>query len=421
VTLRDFARRREQSAALPRVGLFGLLGSGNIGNDGMLEAMLRYLRSTQPDAVLDFMCTGPERISSRYGVDAIPLLWCQKYEQETTGVTASALKMVGKAVDAVRIASWVRRHDVVIVPGAGVLEAALPLRPWGVPYAMFLLCASGRLFGTKVALVSVGASATSKRATRLLFNWAARLAFFLSYRDDQSREAMRRRGLDVSRTPVYPDLAFALPVPPPDPGDPQLVGVGVMAYYGGNEDRRHADQINAAYVKNMKRFSRWLVDNGYRVRLFGGDNKFDDSVAEEILADVRAHQPGLDSAQIVTRPITSLAELMEEMAPVGTVVATRYHNVLCALKLCKPTISLGYSQKNNVLMADMGIGDFCQFAHSLDLDLLIKQFTEVGSQAEKLRQGMAKRNAEKARSLDDQFSALSGLLFPSRAVTHAAE
>ena len=420
MALRGLARRRGQPVAVPRVGLFGLLGSGNIGNDGMLEAMIRYLRSAQPDATLDFMCSGPERISSRYGADAIPLLWYQKYEQEASGLTASVLKVVGKGVDAVRIAAWVRSHDVVIVPGAGVLEATLPLRPWGVPYAMFLLCASGRLFGTKVALVSVGASASNKRATRLLFDWAARLACYLSYRDNQSREAMRQRGLDVSRDRVYPDLAFALPEPPHDPGDPQLVGVGVMAYYGRNEDRRHADQIHAAYVEKMKRFTRWLVDSGYRVRLFGGDNRFDDSVAQEILADVRAHRPDLDSAWLVTRPITSLAELMQEMAPVGTVVATRYHNVLCALKLCKPTISLGYSRKNDDLMADMGIPEFCQFAHSLDFDLLIKQFTEVRNQAGKLGRRMAERNAERARSLDEQFSALSALLFPPRTVTHTA-
>ena len=52
-----------------------------------------------------------------------------------------------------------------------------------------------------------------------------------------------------------------------------------MAYYGGNDDRRQADEIYASYVENMKRFVRWLVDNGRRVRLLVGDtNGSDDSV-----------------------------------------------------------------------------------------------------------------------------------------------
>ena len=254
----------------PRVGLFGLLGSANIGNEAQLESVLAYLEADHPDAVVDAMSSGPEYVRSKYGMNAIPLLWYEKYEQRTSGVVAIPLKVMGKGIDAVRTALWVRRHDVVIVPGAGVLEAALPLRPWGVPYAMFLLCASGRLFGTKVVLISVGASAISERATRWLFTRAARLAFYRSFRDVQSRELMSRQGVDTSADRIYPDLAFGIPTPPYEPGDPQTVGVGVMAYYGGNDDRRDASQIHAAYLAKMKRFTRWLVDSGYRVRLFGG-------------------------------------------------------------------------------------------------------------------------------------------------------
>ena len=43
------------------------------------------------------------------------------------------------------------------------------------------------------------------------------------------------------------------------------------------------------------------------------------------------------------------------MAPVGAVVATRYHNVICALKLAKPVVSVGYAAKNVAIMADMGL------------------------------------------------------------------
>ena len=130
-------------------------------------------------------------------------------------MTAIALKALGKGVDAFRTASWVRQHDVVIVPGMGVLEASLPLRPWETPYAMFLLCASGRLFGTKVALVSVGANVINQRMTRWLFNSAARLAFYRSYRDVRCPVTRcGERGIDITRDQVYPDLVFAIPVPP---------------------------------------------------------------------------------------------------------------------------------------------------------------------------------------------------------------
>jgi polysaccharide pyruvyl transferase WcaK-like protein len=411
VTSRGLTSKRRPAAA-PRVGLFGVIGTDNIGNEGMLEAVVTWLRRDHPDAVLDFMCTGPEKVKARYGVAAVPLNWYARHEQ-ASGVTAAMLRTLGKGIDAYRVASWVRKHDAVIVPGAGVLEATLPVGPWWYPYAMFLLSASGRVFGTKVALVSVGASVLSQRLTRRFFTTAAKLAFYRSYRDTGSYEAMRQAGIDVTHDHVYPDLAFALPVPGVGPGDPLTVGVGVMAYYGTNDDRKQAAEIHAAYTEKMKRFVRWLADSGYKVRLFGGDNLWDDAVLEEILADLRKHRPDLEPVWAVAEPVTSLEELMLQMGPVGTVVAIRYHNVLCALKLSKPTLSISYAKKHDLLMAGMGLAEFCQFANTLDIDRLIEQFTELRSQSAQLTEAMAERNEEKARLLEQQFATLSALLFPA--------
>ena len=72
---RDLARihrRRRRRAAAPRVGLFGVIGTGNIGNEGMLEAVLSWLKADHPDAIVDFMCTGPEKVKARYGVAGHP-------------------------------------------------------------------------------------------------------------------------------------------------------------------------------------------------------------------------------------------------------------------------------------------------------------------------------------------------------------
>ncbi|HEY1324766.1 MAG TPA: polysaccharide pyruvyl transferase family protein [Streptosporangiaceae bacterium] len=392
------------------MGLFGLLGSGNIGNDASMESVLRYLRADHPDAVIDAMAMGPEGVTASFGISAVPLLWSRKYEQRVSGVASAAIKAFGKGADAVRTAAWVRRHDVVIVPGMGVLETSLPLRPWGVPYSMFLLSTAGRLFGTKVALVSVGATVINQRATRWLFNSAARLAFYRSYRDTASSDAMRQRGVDTSRDHVFPDLVFGIPAPPYPPGDPKTVGVGVMAYSGTNDHRAEADAIYASYLDNIKRFIRWLIDDGRNVRLLVGDT-YDDDVVQAILADLRESRPGLDPSRVAAEPVSSFAELMRAMAPAGIVVATRYHNVMCALKLTKPAISLGYSSKNTALMADMGMSEFSQFAHELDVDKLIEQFTELERRSDELRPQIAERHAAMARQLAEQFTLLNTLLF----------
>ena len=276
--------------------------------------------------------------SSEYGIEAIPMAaGTRSTKQQASGVTAIALKALGKGVDAFRTASWVRRHDVVIVPGMGVLEATPSGAAVGVSvHNVLALRIRENSSGRKLRWSAWGQTAMNQRLTRWLFNSAARLAFYRSYRDIRSRDAMRQRGLDTTQDHVYPDLVFGIPAPPYDPGDAQTVGVGVMAYYGTNDDRRQADEIYASYVEKMKFFVRWLVDSGRRVRLFVGDtNGSDDSVVQEILADLRAHRPDLDPSWVVAEPVSSFAELMRAMAPVGTVVATRYHNVMCALRLCQ--------------------------------------------------------------------------------------
>ena len=63
----------------PRVGFFGLLGSGNLGNDGSLDAFLAYLHKEYPDAEVDFLCAGPDQI-----VDVV-------VEKKMTGLTRVVL------------------------------------------------------------------------------------------------------------------------------------------------------------------------------------------------------------------------------------------------------------------------------------------------------------------------------------------
>lgn len=394
----------------PRVGFFGLLGHGNLGNDGSLEAVLEYLRSEYPDARIDFLCSGPEQVTRQYGHPAIRLHWNKGEYHTASGLRSVAMKGLGKVVDAVRIARWVRRHDAVIVPGMGVLEATLPLRAWGFPYSLFLLTASGRLLGTKVALVSVGANTHGDKWVRRVFTAAARRAAYRSYRDQISWEAMRDSGLDVSGDPVYPDLVFALPTPAGDPPGNGTVGLGVMAYHGTNDDRSQADEVHDEYVAKLISFARWLVDGGHRIRLFTGDHE-DQQVADALTADLRGYRPDLGAEWIVSDPLTSLGELMRQMTLVDIVVATRYHNVLCALKTCKPSISLGYSSKNDVLMEEMGLGEFCQNVRTFDGDLLIEQFGKLESRTDQLGVEMAQQNTRNAERLREQFTILSERLF----------
>ncbi|MEU2085115.1 polysaccharide pyruvyl transferase family protein [Streptomyces albus] len=398
----------------PRVGVFGLLGSGNLGNDGSLEAVLGYLRAEHPGAVVDALCGGPETVTARYGIPATRLHWYRGEYRTASRAGAVAGKGLGKLVDAVRTAAWVRRHDVVIVPGMGVLEATLPLRPWGFPYALFLLCAAGRLLGTRVALVGVGASAIGNRLTRALVRWSARLAAYRSYRDAPSRDAMRAMGVETARDEIYPDLAFALPTPPvsASPARPGPVCVGVMAFHGSDDDRPRAEEIHRRYLEGTIRFVRALTEAGRPVRLLTGD-----AVDQPVVTAIR---DAVDSPLVTAAEAGSLADLMRETAAAEAVVATRYHNLVCALKAGTPTLALSYAAKSDALMARMGLGAYCHPARDIDAGRLLEQFQELEQRSAQLRRTLAERNLAAARRLEEQFSALNAALFPADPADPAA-
>ncbi|NEW70694.1 polysaccharide pyruvyl transferase family protein [Streptomyces rhizosphaericus] len=391
----------------PRVGVFGLLGSGNLGNDGSLEAVLGYLRAEHPEAVVDALCGGPEAVTARFGIPATRLHWYRGEYRTASRAGSIAAKGLGKLVDVFRTAAWVRRHDVVIVPGMGVLEATLPLRPWGFPYSLFLLCASGRLLRTRVALVSVGAAEIGNRPTRALVRWSARLVAYRSYRDTQSRDAMRAMGVDTTRDEVYPDLAFSLPAPQASAptGTPGPVCLGVMDFHGGNDDRARAEEIYRRYLDGTIRFVRTLVEEGRPVRLLTGD-QCDLSVVAAILDAV-------DSPLVTAAEPASLADLMNEMAAADTVVAVRYHNLICALKTGTPVLALCYAAKSDALMDRMGLGAYCHPAREVDADRLLEQFRDLEKHAAKLRQTLTERNRAAAEQLADQFAALTASVFPT--------
>jgi polysaccharide pyruvyl transferase WcaK-like protein len=101
------------------------------------------------------------------------------------------------------------------------------------------------------------------------------------------------------------------------------------------------------------------------------------------------------------------------------VVATRYHNVVCALMLSKPTISIGYGEKNAVLMAGAGLAEYCQSVDYLDVERLIMQFIELEGHAALLRQRVTEGNAAKVPLVEDQFAELSAVLFQAPASKQA--
>jgi polysaccharide pyruvyl transferase WcaK-like protein len=386
----------------PRVGIYGYFGMGNIGNEGSLTAFLADLRRRHPLVSVSCFVADAQAVADDHGVPATQLM----YHRATPGAAKAgemARKIVGRVLDVPRTWHLMGDVDVLVVPGTGVLETQLMARPWGLPYWLFVATLSCRLRGRRVALVSVGAEPSRHAGTRLLFRWTVRLASWPSVRDEGSRRVLRSWGM---RQPirVTPDLAFALPVPDGGPVRPGHVVIGVMAYQGDPADPERGPHVVLGYANRMAEVVSQLAEAGRSVAMVVGDVA-DLALARDIRATAVQRTPAARDLVTVSRA-TTLAGLMTEMAQAEVAVVSRFHNLVCALKLTRPTVSLSYAGKSARLLQEFGLGEFVQPMESFDVDLLLQQIdrsVEQQPSLELVMKGVLRRYED---DLADQFRQL---------------
>jgi polysaccharide pyruvyl transferase WcaK-like protein len=349
-----------------------------MGNDASMETMLRFLREQARDCSVCCLSVDPEAIRRTYGVDTIRLN--SRFRSRLLfRLDKALLRIPGGLVDLVRTIHTARKFDLLVAPGTGLLDD-FGTGPFNWPYTLLKWCVAARLSGAQIWLVSIGAGPIRNPLSRWMMKRAARLARYRSYRDRISLEFMREIGFDTGEDAVYPDIVFKMETPPAaarmsSPDGEMIVGVGVMGYKGWHAWEAGGAEIYAAYLSRITSLIVWLLDNSYSVRIFTGARS-DGETVEEIKNRLAAMRSGLGE-RCVAVETSSLFELAEQMSAVDLTVATRFHNVICSLKAGKPTISLGYARKNDVLMAEFGLEEYCHHVEDFDVGQLKLQITDI--------------------------------------------
>ena len=384
--------RKRSPHGTPRIGLFGIFGAGNAGNDGSLEAMLLFLRGARPEHELVCICTRPSHVHRSFGVRAVPI-GLQRIGSPRRGAGLGlVVRICGEMRNLKRAFLICRTLNFLIFPGTGILDD-FGERPFGVPMALLGWSLAAWLAGAKISFVSVGAGPIHISLSRILMKRAMRLADYRSCRDVSSKKFIKSIGLKADDDPIFPDLVFDLPAPPSNhqPFKEMVVGIGIMNYRGWRNDPIKGDGIYRTYIDKIAAFTAWILERGYSVRLLTGD-LHDQTAVRDMLASLASMRENHSPDSIVTEPISSLHDLMREIAMTDFVVASRFHNIVCSLKLGRPAISIGYSSKNDDLMKDVGLGEYCQSIEALDVETLKSQFLSLEAKNEFLRASLSTMN-----------------------------
>ncbi len=324
-----------------RVGLLGEFGIGNFGNEASLAAVLELL-STDARVAPVVISDRTDVVTSDHGVPALPLHHPRAPRRSVAGV-------LGKVFDAAHALLTVRSLDAVVVPGTGIFEG-LAIRPGGIPLTLFWYSLAARVLRRPFLVLSVGVDHAADALTARLHRSTLAHASRLTVRDAGSADAVTSLGV-APRPRVVPDLVLGSGSGAPRAGGRPTVAVGVIDYRGLGVPDDPADR--AQYVDRTVALVARILDAGFDVRVVGGALP-DAAAVHEVAAQAAA---GLADGRVDAPAISSLDGVRGAMAGCSAVVAVRYHNLIAALQLGLPVVSLGYGSKQAWLLEQFGQGD----------------------------------------------------------------
>lgn len=402
------ARAHGAGGRRPRIALLGHFGVGNLGNEGSLDAMTLIVRQRFPDAEITVICSTPEAVSARTGLNAVAWTRPELRNPILRRLNGALLKLPYKMFGPVRAWRILRDFDIVIVPGTGLLDD-FGERPQGVPYVILKWVFAARLSGRPFVMACIGAGPIRHRLSRFLMTSAARMATYLSFRDQASRRFVAEHVARAGASKVYPDIAFSLPVSLRSEKartTKPLIAIGVMHYRGwSNGD----GGIYQRYIARLAEAVATLIRRGYRMRLVIGEEGDAAAVADLHAAVVDRLGPAIE-ADIEHAPARSLSEVMQQFNGAEAAVVTRFHNLVCALLAGTPVASLSYGAKNDLLLEDLGLDDFAAHVERFDPDWVVERLEALRANRSAYADRISPQLAAYRRALEEQARELHALI-----------
>lgn len=394
-----------------KIAFFGLFGIQNLGNECTLQAMISNVRERLPGVEIYGICYEPEDTFRRHALSAVPVSWDVTSGFDLRRFMQGAIRELRHWVKAIKI---LKGTDMVVMTGTGMLTDYNVSTPFHYPYHVFKWATAGKLAGCRVCFVGIGVGPVYQRLSRFFVRSALARADYRSFRDNVSKTRLEKLGFQAERDRVFPDLAFSLPrciLPQPSNGGQRsrTVGLGVMGYWDphvvGTRDQRAAYDT---YLDKMCNFVTWLIEHGYFIRMLQGDVRHDGGAIRDLRIKLEGRGINGADGKIADEDINSVEELLAQLSLTDLVISPRYHNLILALMLNKPVISVSYDAKSDALLEGVGLGKYCQPMADLNVDFLISQFMELEARSEQIRE-MLRNAVERYRDLlEEQYRLVFG-------------
>lgn len=452
----EAARPDAPGRSAPKVGILGHFGDRNLGDEAMIEAFLARIRRRWPGLEVRIFSMHPSDSARRYDCRAYAIRQGTEYEQEyripaafaapatpgspptdTDGPAESQdpprtfLDQIARLVPRGRLRSAVgaiarnvleaireigflwrsigraRGLDVMYVTGSNQFLDNFG-GPWGFPYTLLKWTVICRLVGCRVAYVSKGAGPLDGALSKWMIARALGMADYLSFRDAGSRELIRSGcGFDG---PVVADLANSLDLgwlePQADPSPHATGGLRIFINAMPVYDPRYWHAADAdkyrVYTTTIGEVTRTLQGMGHDVTFFA--TQFPDAAVARDVLDSRVAPDGAANVAIEVPP--TVAELLALLNRADIVIATRFHGILMALLLGKPTVGICYYRKSREILAEAQMSDFAFDIDDIDSAAVVEAVRRLALSMDATQAVIRLRTSRLRARLDQQYETL---------------
>ena len=416
----------QTNAAAPQsafVGILGPYGTGNLGDAAIQDALIYQITQQTPETRFYGISLNPQDTEARHGIAAFPIdaraasidlpriaRWALRGRSRflmlraVQRCLAPLVALLVEIVFTMRMWVFAKKLRLLIVSGGGQIDDYWG-GAWEHPFSLFRWTVVAKLRGCKVLFVSVGGWELRSKLSRFMMRKSLGLADYRSYRDEATRDFVESIGV---RPPhhVFPDLAFAYPVPADDTcvrGDRNRLVIGLSPIAA--ETWTTADDPEyVQYLDRLAAFASCAVENGHDVRIFASQVRMDTPVATALTDRVKDFLPTDLSQRVRYVSVSSVQDFVSAAQGTDVVVASRLHSVLLSLVAARPVIAVSYHRKVDLLMEQFELMPYCVSLQSLGDGALETCLNELVRHRAEVTDGIQGHLAACRRALQQQLA-----------------
>ena len=326
----------------------GYYGFGNIGDEAILDTMVKRIQRAVPDARITVLSANPERTKTLYNIDAVK--------------RAHPMKVL-KAV-------W---GCDTLISGGGSLIQDVTGRLSIHYYLLILLAAS--LLGKRVMVYSQGIGPIQKPLNRRLTQWILNRADVITVREENSKTDLIQMGVRADRLYVTADPVIDMTCPDSDLGERLLINAGLMAASEVRQ-KRVAFALRSKDFRSSEAYSalKTVVDALLRERCAVVLLPFHFSEDLEVIERLKSEY-GQQVHALTERH--SIQEILSVIHRVDLLIGVRLHALIFSAVAGTPLIALSYDPKIDYFMKAIKQTTFGAVNHFEPSKLLEEIFSKL--------------------------------------------